>query len=158
MLDKNSPAVQQQIADGIIDLTKKQYALAHTTLNMSLNETDPAFGKITTYICDRRWHDKVSAVKANRTEHLKCDAYVLKKFEERLAKDDFTDTCGADGKVVTAAFWRKHHENVIAEFTAPQRRWFIVYHDDKYVYDYETNLPIQLDQPPFCETDLTIFN
>ena len=158
MLDKNSPIVQQQIAEGILDLSTIEYALALTSNNMHLNKHDPDFGKITTYIIDRRWHSKINSVKASRTSHLKFDAEALAKYQQDLATDNFQDTQGAAGPETfcPASFWREAAKNNVQELQS--RRWFIVYHDDKYVYDYETNQPIKLDQTPWCETDLTIFN
>ena len=158
MLDKNSPIVKQQIKEGILDLSTIEYALALTSNNKDLNKADPRFGITTTCIVDKRWHSKISPVKASRTEHLKTDAQVLAKFQHQLDTDDFHDTQGAAGPETfcPASFWREATKHIIQEMES--RRWFIVYHDDKYVYDYETNQPIKLDQTPWCLTDLTIFN
>jgi hypothetical protein len=160
MLDKNSVAVQEQIRDGILDLTKVEYACAFTSRHLDARPEDPKFGKLLTWICDKRWHASISSVKSSTTAHKKLDAERLAELQEKIANDDFHDTQGAAGPetFTPAIFWSEHARYDVAELTSEEHRWFIVYHDDKYVYDYDTKQPIKIDQTPWITTDMTIFN
>jgi hypothetical protein len=160
MLDKNTAIVQEQIKDGILDITKVEYACAFTSRNLDVRPDDPRFGKLTTWICDSRWHSSIGPVKGSVTSHKKLDAEKLARLQKQIAEDDFHDTQGSAGPetFMPAIFWSEFARYQVAELTSEEHRWFIVYHDDKYVYDYETKQPIKIDQTPWITTDMTIFN
>jgi hypothetical protein len=162
MLDKNSAIVQEQIKDNIIDITKVEYACAFTSRYLDARLCDPyfGFGKLTTYICDRRWHSSISPVKGSIASRKKYEAERLAELQRQIAENDFHDSQGSAGPETfrPASFWAEYAKDQVAELTSEEHRWFIVYHDDKYVYDYDTKQPIKLDQTPWITTDTTIFN
>lgn len=154
MLNPASPEVQQQIKDGILALNSIEYALC-------LTEVCPVTWKDNnchTTIVSHRWYESPRYPKSEKTSHIKCDASLLKRFKEKVALNNYHETVGADGTRRSAEENRNTDLAIIAELEHPQRRWFVVYHDDKYLYDYETNCILNVEQPHYVTTDLTIFN
>jgi hypothetical protein len=158
MLNKNSDIVKQQVIDNIIDLSKTEYALAHTTTAGHLCLDNLPKSEKVTLICGNGWYSDLAAVKRELTARIKGDADQLALCQKRLDTNEYTNTQGADGTVCTADWHRKRDKEILEEYTSQDSRWFIVYHDDKYLYDLETNTPIQVTQTPWITTDTTIFN
>ena len=83
-----------------------------------------------------RWYDKLVTVKREKTMHENSNKEFVEYQQHRLDTNDFEDTTNTLGQVITAEWKRDITKKSIEDYSS--RKYTIVYHDNKYVYNYET--------------------